>query len=30
MKEGDRVTITVWRNGQILKIPIVVERQPWQ
>jgi S1-C subfamily serine protease len=30
MKEGDRVTITVWRNGQTRKVPIVVERQPWQ
>ncbi|MGH8047506.1 MAG: S1C family serine protease [Chthoniobacterales bacterium] len=30
MKEGDRVVVTVWRNGQTLKIPITVERQPWQ
>jgi S1-C subfamily serine protease len=30
MKEGDRVTITVWRQGQTKKIPIVVQRQPWQ
>jgi len=29
MKEGDRVSVTVWRKGKILKIPIVVERQPW-
>lgn len=28
MKDGDRVTVTVWRNGQTLKIPIVVARQP--
>ena len=29
MKEGDRVNVTVWRNGKTLRIPIVVERQPW-
>jgi S1-C subfamily serine protease len=28
MKEGDRVNVTVWRAGQQVKVPIVVERQP--
>jgi S1-C subfamily serine protease len=28
MKEGDRVNVTVWRGGQRLQVPIVVERQP--
>jgi len=28
MKEGDRVNVTVWRNGRQTKVPIVVERQP--
>ncbi len=29
LKEGDRVTVTVWRNGQRLQIPVIVEGQPW-
>ncbi len=28
MKEGDRVNVTVWRDGRSLRVPIVVERQP--
>ncbi len=30
MREGDKVTVTVWRNGRILRIPVVVEGQPWR
>jgi S1-C subfamily serine protease len=30
MKEGDRVNVTVWRNGHRLRIPVVVEGQPWR
>ena len=29
LKEGDRVNVTVWRNGRRLQIPVVVEGQPW-
>ena len=28
MKEGDRVNVTVWRDGQRQQVPVVVERQP--
>ncbi len=28
MKEGDRVMVTVWRDGRQTQVPIVVERQP--
>jgi S1-C subfamily serine protease len=29
LKEGDRVNVTVWRKGQRIQIPVVVEGQPW-
>lgn len=28
MKEGDRVNVTVWRNGHRRRIPVIVEGQP--
>lgn len=30
MKEGARVNVTVWRNGRRLRVPVVVEGQPWR
>lgn len=30
LKEGDRVAVTLWRNGQVRRVNVTVEGQPWR